>query len=365
VAGEVHCAACGKAVRKSAAVKLDIWGSEGVAAFACSKECAKAYADGAEPPSPAVARIPREDVVAVGLLGLAAAGDIARLVLDLVSADPLGAIVPWAVRVANAVIWIALAVGLVLRRPMARWATLIAAGIVTVAHLAAATGSSDYRFLLVPASVTVPLVMILIGTADTARLAFVGAAALILPAFIAWQASAQITERRASLARIEAMSLPGTMASSGPDGVRFDLPDGWRALRRENGIVDWPHSEVEVIHLDTGAVGFVVLNPGCDRDSLEAMQERSLAALVQAGGRLTIAGISTIDGGSTEIRVTTKRGRLDVSSFELFRTLEPVGADEQSVVPGCVWLHCLAPPRSEDLVQQACRRMIGRLRRGE
>jgi hypothetical protein len=363
VAVEVHCAACGKTVRKDVAVKLDVWGSEGVAAFACSKECATAYAEGAEAPRPAAARLPREVVIAVGLLGLAAAEDVARLVLDLVSTDPLGAIVPWLVRVANAVIWVALAIGLVLRRPMARWATLIVAGIVTVAHLAAATGSSDYRFLLVPASVTVPLVMVLIGTVDAARLAFVGAAALLLPAFIAWQAAVQIAERRASLARIDAMSLPGSTATNGPDGIRLDLPVGWRALRRENGIVDWPHSEVEVIHPETGAVGFVVLNPGCDRDALEELQERSLAALVQAGGRLTILGISTVGGGSTEIRVTTKRRRLDVASFELFRELE--ASPGSPGIPGCVWLHCLAPPRSEEIVQRACRRMIGSVRRGE
>lgn len=361
---ELQCAACGKPVRRDVAVKVDVWDTEDVETVVCSPECADAYAGGvaSRPPAPGLLR---EHKIAAAVLGLAAAGDIIRAVAARWLADPLGTLTPWPVQLANAVIWVVLAVGVIRGRPMARMAALIVAGVVAVAHLAAATGSADFRVLLVPASVTLPLALVLIGRPGTVRLSLAAAAALLLPIFMGWQTVLLLSERRAALARIEAVALPGRSVTSGPEGIRMDLPSGWQALQRENGLVDWPHSEIEMIHTASGAVGFVVLNPDCDQRAIPEFQERSLAALVQTGRELVVIGLTRIDVGAMEIRVQNRRGGRRVESYELFRELDtPAHGDRaHPELPGCIWLHCLAPPRAEDRVRQDCRQMVATVRR--
>jgi len=357
--GEVNrCAACGKRLEKGKGIKVKVWDDEDVESRVCSRNCERAYADGLVGPAEKEP-LSRPYKIAVVVLGLAVLEDLSRAALAFWLSDPLGAVAPWVVQASSAVIWIVLAVGIFRGRPTARVAALIIGGITALAHIATTSGSGELRVLLVPVSVTLPLFLLLLGKPGNARLAFAISTAMLLPVFMLWQVGVQLSQRLDSLARIDAVTLEGSTASSGEHGIRMKLADGWRALGRENGMVDWPHSEVEIIHPSSGAVGFVVLNPDCDREVIPVFQEKSLTALAETGGNPVPIGLKRVGDGVQEIRVRIQRGEHRFESFELFRELEP--ADDPARPGerrGCAWLHCLAPPRWEDSVREACREMV-------
>ena len=353
-----RCAACGKRLRKGKGIKVKVWDDEDVESRVCSRKCKQEYAEGPIEPS-ADQSLPRELKIAVGVLGLAALEDLSRAALAYWLSDPLGAVAPWLVQASSAIIWIFLAVGVIRGRPMARVAALVIAGITAMAHFAAMSGSGELKVLLVPVSVTVPLLLLLLGKPGNARIALACSTALLLPAFMIWQAGIQVSEQLESQARIDEVTLPGSTATSGELGITMRLADGWRALEPENGIVDWPHSEFEIIHPRSGAAGFVVLNPDCDREVMPVFQEKSLNALAETGGDPIPVGLKRVGDGVIELRVRIQRGDHLFESFDLFRELEshdePARPGERR---GCAWLHCLAPPRWEDQVRENCRQMV-------
>lgn len=362
VAQELHCAACGRPI-EGKGLEVKVWEGEDAAALVCSRVCRKSYRAGQVASDLAPDLTGRIDRLVILVLGLAVASEGTRALLDAFMSDPLSMVVPLPIRLLSAVLLLVLAVSLARGRRAAAKAALAVALLTAMADISFAIASGNLLPLLVPASLTLPLFLLMLGTPSVKRQAAAIVFASLLPAFLLWDGTVQALERQRSLERIAQVTLTGDVASSGPGGLALELPDSWRALQPDNGIVDWPHSEFELIQPSTGAVAFAALNPDCDREALGDFQQRSLDALAEAGGDPVPFGLSRIGDGTMELRVHLRRGRARLTSFNLFRELPSDSGGGGR--PGCVWLHCLGPPRVESEVRSQCREMIGQLRRVE
>lgn len=365
---ELRCAACGERIRsRKKALRVRVWDEEEVETLVCSAACRRAYQSGLVGPEAAKPRLEREILLAAGVAVVAAATDIGRAAMSYWLADPLGMVAPWTVELASAIIWIVLAFGLLRRRSSARFAALAVGVLTAIANISTATAGGDARALFVPVSVTVPLFVLLLGRPGTGRQALAASLALLLPIYLIWQLAYQLNQRWDSLERIERATVSDEVASSGAGGIRMDLAEDWRALRPNNDIVEWPHSdlELEVIEPSSGAVAFVVLDEDCDRDELTELQERSLGELAEARGAPLPLGISRIDDRTIEMRVQIQRGRARLTSLDIFRELDPRAEAGEGARPGCVWTHCLAPPGEDDWVRSDCRQMASTIRWNE
>lgn len=357
VPAPLTCAACGKPIRsKKKAITVKVWETEEVSAVVCSKSCREAYSAGTLGTDTDSQKLSRVEILATIVLGLNGATELARALMSRWWSDPLSMIVPWPVHLVTAAILIFLAISLVRRRAAASFAAIVISSLTAIAHLSVVFGAKNILALLVPASLTAPICLLLIGRPRITRQAGAVVLAAWLPLFTMYSLGRQIVEHFDSIERIERVALEGDTASSGPGGVTMKLAAGWRALEKNNGIVDWPHSELELIHLRSGAAAFAALNPDCDRKALPRFQDRSLEALAQAGGNPVPIGSVRIGDKLMELRVKIRRGGLELQSYDLFSVLPPV---KSSSTPGCLWLHCLAPARYRDMVRGHCREMIG------
>lgn len=357
VSKKQRCAACGKVIRGKKALPVKVWDEEEVQAVVCSVACRSAYKKGVIGGEVEESGLTRTDKIAITVLTTVAVTEVWRAVMSIWWADPLQMVAPLAVHLASAAILAFLAFSLFRGRRSARIASLLVATLTGIGHVSVAFATANPLASFVAISLALPLYLVAFGNPGVTRQALALVAALLLPGALIWLTSVRISDHLDSLERIEQVAMPGNTASSGAGGIRLQLPEGWRALRRDNGIIDWPHSELELIHASTGAAAFVVVNPDCDRRALAEFQERSLDALAQVGGDPVPIGLSRVGPGLTEVRVRLRRGHLNLESFELFRELPQRNGATTEDRPGCLWMHCLSPQRREDRVRAFCREM--------
>ena len=348
------CAACGRPISRRKGLAVGLWREEGLEAQVCSLACREAYEAGTIGPrarDDSALPSPLQRWVAAAILAVSALVELLRAAAAWWVADPLGMVVPWGVHAGTAAILALVAVFLAVDRRGAAMTAMAVSLLVALAQAAAVGGSGDLRPLLVPASLTVPLFLTLLGRPGTPRVALALAAATLLPAFFAWRGTVLLSDRAAALARIEAASVPGRTLGGAPGSIRLDLPEGWVGLRPGNGLVDWPLSELEAVHPGSGAVLFVVYNPDCDRRALPELQARSLEALAAAGGDPVVTGLGRLPGTGVELRVDILREGRRVRSWDFF---VPLGDEGNR---GCIWLHCTGPSRGASLRRERCRAM--------
>lgn len=361
-----RCAACGKLIARGKGLEVTLWDAEGVVAVVCSEACRTAYAEGAlgdrersSPPRRGRSAPSRVDRETLAVLGLGAAAELALGLMGLLWLDPVTELVHWAAHLAVAAVFVVLAVALARGRGAARTASLAIALLATASHAVIAMVGSAPQALVAPASIAAALAL-LRGTPGLTRRSAALAVAGLIPVFVAGAVVVRARELAASARRIERVALRGRVASSGPGGIRVTLAEGWRALRRNNGIIDWPHSAIEAVHVASGAAAFVVINPDCDRESLPEFSRRSIDALGEAGVAPSVAGGERLTGGALEVHVLLARRGAELTSFDYFDELR---GPAPAARPGCVWLHCLTPERARRRVRADCREMLGAVER--
>jgi hypothetical protein len=367
------CAACGRRLRPGKALKVEVWADEDVAPVVCSTGCRQAYESGDLDARRARRGEVQKDYWVAACLMIAALSELARLMLAYYWADPLGMVVPWPSRLAGAVLLAVPAAALLAGRRTARGAAVAIAAITAAGHVWYGLGSHRLTPLLAAVSYALPVASLLVGRPGPLRRAAALAAALLVPTFIGWSGLLMARQHWEAQERIAALVLPRDQVESGPNGLRLTELGDWHVLRRDNGLVDWPHAEFELVNPGTGALAFAVWNPDCDRRGLATFQDRSLEALAQAGLEPVPIGLIRIAGGITELRVRLRRGATELISYELFREVTgshfakasktDVDAADQGL-RGCLWLHCTATTRFEKQVRRECRQIASTIELG-